>query len=205
MTNVYVVGRDSSVEYLFEKRGFNVHAGDVPNEIPDLVVFTGGSDIDPVYYGEENTDSYVSEYSRRRDKYEIGVYNWAWKHGIPKAGICRGGQLFNIMNDGSMVQHIDGHSGGTHDVFEYSTGNLVGRTNSCHHQMMVPTDEAELILYSLYNPGGLVSGEKCPEVIFYRKSKDLCFQAHPEWEHKHTEELFFRYIEEFFGIGPKGN
>lgn len=195
MKKVYVVGRDGSVESLFHEMGWSVHAGDLPNHEVDLVIFTGGSDIDPIWYGEENTNSYTSMYSRKRDSVEFKVYEWARHLDLPKAGICRGGQLFNIANGGKMIQHIDGHGGNTHDVFEYETDKSLGKTNSCHHQMMVPTDKAELIAYSYYDQDQI-----CPEIICYKKSRDLCFQAHPEWGHRNTTNLFFRYINHYFDL-----
>lgn len=191
---IYVVGRDTSVEFLFEDRGHEVHAGDLPNCEVDLVVFTGGSDINPALYGALNMGSYVTEYSKRRDTFEVSVYKRMTELGIPKAGICRGGQLFNILNGGSMVQDIKGHNGGNHEVYLYDTHDPIGKTNSCHHQMMIPTEGVELIAYSTY------SGGKCPEVIYYPENKDLCFQAHPEWGHENTTRLFFQYIDSCLGV-----
>lgn len=205
MTNrVYVVGRDRSVERLFEERGWDVVSGDLPDSDFDLVVFTGGSDIDPARYGEENEGSSVSDYSRSRDEFEFGVYRRLRGLKIPKAGICRGGQLFNIANGGSMVQHIDGHVGSNHEVFLYDSSESIGKFNSCHHQMMIPTIDAEMIAYSLL-PKTIEVGSSCtrlcPEVLYYEKSKDLCFQAHPEWGHSNTTEHFFTYIKQFFNLG----
>lgn len=196
MKKVYVVGRDGSVEGLFKDMGWKVHAGDLPNDEPDLVVFTGGSDIDPKYYGEENTDSYISTYSQKRDAYEFSVYEWANSLKLPKAGICRGGQLFNIANGGKMIQDIRGHTGSNHEVYSYADHTSMGKTNSCHHQMMIPSNDlVEMIAYSYYD------GVKvCPEIIYYPKNKDLCFQAHPEWGHGDTTDLFFRYINHYFGL-----
>lgn len=196
MAKIYVVGRDGSVESLFSENGHEVHTGSLPNHIVDLVVFTGGSDIDPVWYGEENTHSYVTDYSRARDKFEFGVYEWANDLKIPKAGICRGGQLFNIANGGKMIQHINGHGGNNHYVYSYKTGRILGQTNSCHHQMMIPTSEAELLVFSRLDE----DEGRCPEIIFYEKSKDLCFQAHPEWGHRNTTDLFFYHIKTCLGL-----
>jgi putative glutamine amidotransferase len=198
MTNIYVVGRDSSVERLFEERGHEVWAGDLPGENVlkslDLAIFTGGSDIDPKWYGEENNGSFTSDYSRRRDEFEFNMYEKLTDLGIPKAGICRGGQLFNIANGGKMVQDIDGHEYGSHRVYQYDTRDAIGTTNSCHHQMMIPTEEAELVLFSLYDGG------ECPEIIYYPKNRDLCFQAHPEWGHENTTKLFMNYIKTCIGL-----
>lgn len=185
MKRVYIVGHDASVSSVFEEFGWETVSGNLPNSPFDLAVFTGGSDIDPKYYGEKNTDSHISDYSRRRDAFEFDVYRRLTEIGVPKVGICRGGQLFNIANGGRLVQHIGGHGGCTHEVFHYDTKGSLGKINSCHHQMMVPTEEAELIAFSLY------SGGECPEIIFYPESKDLCFQAHPEWGHVNTTDLFF--------------
>lgn len=193
--NVYVVGRDGSVEDLFLENGFEVFVGGLPGEnilkSLALVVFTGGSDIDPAYYGEEIHGSYISEYSRRRDAFEVGVYEAV--RSIPKAGICRGGQLFNIMNGGRLVQHIDGHGGGNHPIYFRDAGGKFtqqrGMVNSCHHQMMVPSETIghEIIA---------CAAEGVPEIIYYPKYRDLCFQAHPEWGHKNTTDLFMGLVRE---------
>jgi hypothetical protein len=33
--------------------------------------------------------------------------------------------------------------------------------------------------------------------IFYPQTKSLCFQPHPEWGHKGTEDYFFKLLDEY--------
>lgn len=142
------------------------------------IVFTGGPDVSPHMYGEvAHAETVVKE---SRDLREKALYNIAQRHGIPKIGICRGAQLLNVLNGGKLHQHIPNH-GRTHPV------NLLMRfgdfpdqimISSTHHQMMIPTPEADLLAYS----SGLAfkEGSVEPEVVYYPRTQSLCVQYHPE-------------------------
>jgi gamma-glutamyl-gamma-aminobutyrate hydrolase PuuD len=68
-------------------------------EIPDNVVFEmieglllpGGIDLDPIYYGEDNTSSFGVD--PEKDAFERKLFHIARERGIPIFGICRGFQL----------------------------------------------------------------------------------------------------------------
>lgn len=106
----------------------------------DMVLFTGGEDIDPKFYGDKSPLKLCS-FSTKRDMIEISIFKTALKHGIPMVGICRGLQLFNVMAGGKLMHHIMKHAGENHDINvidgEKQSTFLV---NSMHHQMIIPED-----------------------------------------------------------------
>ncbi len=71
----------------------------------DGLIICGGSDIDPKYFGEENTASVGID--AERDAAEFELADSFIKAGKPVMGICRGMQLLNIYFGGKLCQHID--------------------------------------------------------------------------------------------------
>tara|TARA_R110002073_G_scaffold53026_4_gene137240 strand:+ start:833 stop:1525 length:693 start_codon:yes stop_codon:yes gene_type:complete len=69
----------------------------------DGFLISGGGDIDPALYGEENTASFNVEPAR--DTLEQAVISHALSQGKPLAGICRGAQMINIVKGGSLHQN----------------------------------------------------------------------------------------------------
>lgn len=184
---VYVVGPDRCVEDMFSRHGYSVYTRWGNMENPDLICFTGGSDISPHLYGEENIASHCNE---ARDNFEVSVFNY-FVGKVPMVGICRGGQLFNIMSGGSMIQHIDGHGWGNHPIIEHlrEVQPLKPRmVNSCHHQQMVLPAEGALLVAS--------SHDGVPEVVWFAENKLLAVQGHPEWE-DFMEDYLFELIEDY--------
>ena len=74
MKKVYVVGGGYAYERMFKQAGFALAAS---MQGADLLCFTGGADVSPELYGEENVGSYCSP---ERDKYEEQVFDWADTH-----------------------------------------------------------------------------------------------------------------------------
>lgn len=77
--------------------------GDLVSKFDGLII-TGGVDVDPSLYGQENTDS--KNCNLRRDKFEIALMKEAIKRKTPLLGICRGMQLMNVLYGGSLHQEI---------------------------------------------------------------------------------------------------
>ncbi len=114
------------------------------------LVLTGGPDVDPALYGETRqpeTDQADSE----RDVLEMSLLEEALPRDFPLLAICRGLQILNVSQGGSLIQHLDPAqrhqwSGASrekpaHDVvIEPGTllaeiaGTNVWRVNSRHHQ-----------------------------------------------------------------------
>jgi gamma-glutamyl-gamma-aminobutyrate hydrolase PuuD len=83
---------------------------------PKFVVFTGGTDVNPKFYGEERLA--ITGYpDRRRDENEALWFSHCRANKIPMVGICRGSQFGCVMSGGALYQHVTGHGlAGTHAV-----------------------------------------------------------------------------------------
>jgi Peptidase C26 len=167
----------------------------------EIVVFTGGEDINPRLYGERPLPA--TSFNDRRDEYELEVFQNI-PEGAVKIGICRGAQLLNVLNGGKMWQDVDKHGGTTHRVFTdiknlFKDGSYV--SNSIHHQMMIPHAKGKLIGVAYQAEYKARAGKEMkgsffldPEVIWYDETKTFCFQAHPEFGHAETHEAFHTYL-----------
>ncbi len=67
-------------------------------------VVSGGADINPKLYGQENTGSY--QVSSKRDAFEIKVIEHALEIKKPLLGICRGMQMINVVEGGTLHQDV---------------------------------------------------------------------------------------------------
>lgn len=197
---VFIVGRDSHIEQMYIKRRFEVVE---KQEDADIIQFIGGFDIDPEMYGEHKLSRTMCNLADDiRDKA-------AWRASTPKQmkiGICRGGQILNVLNGGWMWQHVDNHADYRgHEMEDALFGRKINVT-STHHQMMIPAKEgAELLGFAR----GLSANHKTgnteraphngidPEVIWYERTNTLCFQPHPEYSHATSEltDYFFDAVE----------
>lgn len=191
----------------------------------DVVVFTGGSDIDPHLYGHKQI-SECRQIDPKRDQQEVAVFEAAKAFEIPMVGICRGAQLLNALNGGTLYQHVDGHYGG-HIVVDIRTGTRL-RVTSTHHQMMQPAKDAEVVAvackpsdkgdktYSSLSTIKLGDGIRAkpkagdwdPEVVWYEGTKSLCFQPHPEYtggDGTTTRGYFVELLAEFIEPNFEGD
>src|SRR5687768_16963203 len=107
MNTVLTIGEDSLVNEMFMNKGWLVWDTDFnyPTNL-DLICFTGGEDVTPSLYGEVKHP--LTYNNPERDKHEVEYFNQFI--GIPKVGICRGGQFLNVMSGGKLHQHILGHT-----------------------------------------------------------------------------------------------
>lgn len=90
---------------------FPVAAG-TPNEMlaaildrADLLVLTGGADIDPARYGQPPHPE-TTQVTPPRDETEIALVHAAIERGMPVLAICRGMQLLNVALGGTLHQHV---------------------------------------------------------------------------------------------------
>lgn len=71
----------------------------------DGILFTGGCDITPSFYGEEKTEK-CGKNNPKRDEIEKEIFDVFYKTGKPIFGICRGMQFINVCLGGSVYQDI---------------------------------------------------------------------------------------------------
>ena len=156
-------------------------------EQADLVIFTGGPDVNPVLYLEEDVHP-KTNFDSDRDKADIELFYKAQELGIPMVGICRGSQLLHVMKGGRLFQHIEGHTG-PHSMLCSRTQRLFQRISSTHHQGVIYHDGMQIIGESLHKNhdrwlnGTTKDGSKQVDIeaYFYRQDCILGFQGHPEF------------------------
>jgi putative glutamine amidotransferase len=106
----------------------------------DLLIFSGGEDINPKTYGE---NSVFMGYDDSRDTYELKVFESILEKQIRPVkvlGFCRGLQLINVALGGSLIQDIQTELGKNHETFHEvvslveSKFDFFSTVNSLHHQ-----------------------------------------------------------------------
>lgn len=167
-------------------------------EKADIIVFSGGADINPALYGcAKHSSTYYNEI---RDKLEVSCFKHLKPHQIV-IGICRGAQLITALNGGKLIQNVTGHCSGPHYI---TNGDLKFKIESIHHQMMYPFDmsksDYDILFWSskkqstVYEGDGIETPPCEPEVILYHKEglpKCLAIQGHPEMMfHCQAHEVF---------------
>jgi len=112
-------------------------------------VFSGGGDLDPVYWGEY-PEQLCGEIDPLRDWFELSLARQACMLSKAVLGICRGCQILNVAAGGGLVQDITSPMSHNqkaprnhpfHDIFiekNSRLGIIIGdehiRVNSFHHQ-----------------------------------------------------------------------
>lgn len=150
-----------------------------------IIVFNGGEDIGTSIYGEQPIHHSIPLARSERDMYEIGIFTKYKDPSILKVGICRGSQLLNCLNGGTLWQDVN-HHGSSHDMIVLSTGETI-RVTSTHHQMMRPGAGGEVLGTAARATRKLADGvqhgneEPDIEIVWYPATSTLCIQGHPEY------------------------
>jgi len=180
---------------------------EIGTKTPDLILFTGGEDVNPDIYGEK--EGKYTSVNKKRDEIESNIY-WNFPK-VPKLGICRGAQFLTVMSGGKLVQHLENH-GRDHTIQVENRGKY--HMTSTHHQMMYPfnmnKNEYELIGYSeffrskTYLNGNNEEIETTKdfleaEIVYYPNTKSLCIQGHPEYNHceQRTKDMCLNLIHNY--------
>ena len=176
----------------------------------DALILSGGHDIDPNRYGEEPLLK-IGETFPKRDEFDSVLYKYAIKNKKPVFGICRGFQIINVINGGSLYQdlsyagfvtikhnQVDNPKMATHFVEvenETFLGDVVGnklRVNSFHHQIIKEVAEGFKIV-AKSSDGVVEAIEKIDETNFV-----IGVQWHPEMLSEGDvifQEIFNKFVE----------
>ena len=191
-------------------------AGGVPTVIPtvktreeadailatlDGIVFSGGEDVNPAWYGEGilNETVYMDSV---RDHSDSLLARAALASGKPILAICRGAQLMNVILGGSLYQDIptqipgaDSHGGGARNKIGLEESSVLSRIfgpdsleiNSFHHQAVkVP---APGIRITAHSADGIVEAFETDQI--------WAVQFHPEKMLQDGDEKWLELFKEY--------
>lgn len=164
----------------------------------DGILFTGGQDVEPEYFGE-NPHQNLGSVNPYRDQLEIPLCRKALGEDMPILGICRGVQLMNVAMGGTIYQDLESqwergelqkHNQlapdwyGSHEVELVKGSKLADvlgveriRTNSFHHQAI--KEPAQCFKIGAFCGDGVIEGIESRHHSFA-----IGVQWHPErmWE-----------------------
>lgn len=160
----------------------------------DALVLWGGTDIHPSFYKQvaHPANENKAPGPSYRDLLEWELMREAFQRDIPIIGVCRGGQFLCVFSGGSLIQDCKGHYSG-HGITTYDGLSMHAPAN--HHQMMNPKPNTYDLLAWAEHPigvdkqiefsqpaeGELIDQKIDPEVLWFRETRGLAIQPHPEW------------------------
>lgn len=186
-------------------------AGGIPVHIPietdiaalaprlDGIVLTGGTDIDPAIYGVEPKPGILVP-EPERDELETALYHEARARELPVLGICRGIQLINVAEGGTLHQHVPEHfrldlptHTEVHPV-ELAPGSILAslygphrQVNSLHHQSV--DDVGQGLTVTAAAADGEIEGVEAGDTV-------VAVQWHPEMMTSRSEDPIFAWLVE---------
>ena len=161
------------------------------------ILFSGGEDVNPAWYGEEVLNETV-EIDPVRDSSDSLLVKAAIASGKPILAICRGEQLINVCLGGSLFQDIPSqvtdhiaHRGTEHkialdkDGFLYQIWKSDSVTvNSFHHQAV--KNLAGGLCAVAWAPDGIVEAYEGDNILAVQFHPERLQRTTPEWENLFT-------------------
>lgn len=113
----------------------------------DGIVFTGGGDVHPRYYGRDEALDKAEGVVVERDVFELKLVERVLERGMPLLAVCRGMQALNVALGGSLL--VDVASAGftdhrgpgvhplmvdSHAMLYFAAGARETEVNTSHHQ-----------------------------------------------------------------------
>lgn len=180
-------------------------------QICDGILFSGGEDIVPKFFGQSPSEALGTTYEER-DEAEMYMLHQAMQHNKAIFGICRGIQLINVALGGTLIQDIPSElktavkhmqenprPEASHDV-RIDKGSLLfdilceeqTEVNSLHHQSIDELGEGlKVTAYS-------VEDDLIEAVEHETYKRLLAVQWHPEslsYTYENMQRLFERFVE----------
>ena len=151
-----------------------------PDELLDMLdalILAGGSDIDPASYGAQPHPE-TRNTRPERDRFEIALGTRALERDMPVLGICRGMEMLNVIQGGTLNQHLGlelhRHTPGvfTDHRVQLEAGSLAARVvggettevKSAHHQGVEEIGEG--VVVTGHADDGVVEALELPDRTF---------------------------------------
>lgn len=156
----------------------------------DGIVFTGGPDVDPIYYKEKKLPE-CKEVVSERDKADFALFSRTMAIKKPFLGICRGLQVCNVALGGSLYQDLGSQFKGANqhevpDNLRAHTVEVVDKTllSRLVDTVTLPVTSRHHQAIKQLAPGLKVAARSADGVIEAVEFEDgrpgLCVQWHPE-------------------------
>lgn len=207
----WIIGENSSIEIValsWEKQN-----------VEDLnkchgLLLTGGVDIDPFFYEPSilNYPNQPAEWNRKRDLFEMDLFNSSTQKKIPILGVCRGLQLVNVALGGTLLSDIEAIGKTNHrskqgvdhvHAIQILEGSLLqgvtmingGEVNSAHHQSINKVADS-LAVNCISQPDGIIEGVEWKDK--QNRSPMICVQWHPERINNKEQNALSKNIRDWF-------
>lgn len=185
----------------------------------DALLLTGGADLDPVLFGGV-PERDLGSVDERRDAFEIALYHAFRAAGKPVLGVCRGHQVINVAEGGTLIQHLPALEGSwQHDQRDLrgvpfhpvrlEPGSMLAeafgvteiRANTYHHQA-VDGLGANLRVTARAGDGVIeaIEGTQGAFVLGVQWHPEMCWNTHPE--HRAPFQLLIDATREGVGTAP---
>lgn len=112
----------------------------------DGILIPGGVDISPLEYGEA-VQPECGNLDPARDRVELQLTRWAMEEGKPVLGLCRGLQIINVANGGTLWQDLAAQ-GGVFEKHDYFPTAGYERDHLAHDVDVVENTKLKLYLES---------------------------------------------------------
>ena len=156
----------------------------------DVLLLSGGGDIDPRRYGASPTAT-LDAIDWQRDETELQALSWALKSETRVLGICRGAQMLAVATGGTLIQDLPGagyeqhvdprHDRGYAALFhslktlpDTITAKVIAdltEVNSHHHQAV--DSPGQVLIPTAWTGDGVIEALEGPNL--------LAIQWHPEF------------------------
>lgn len=167
----------------------------------DALLLTGGEDIYPGLYGKEQDTNRCGGFNLYRDSLELLLFSNARMMKMPVLGICRGLQLINVAEGGSLFIDLpeDNNSGELHRIGDEDwSKHFVALSKETELQRIIRKDS--ILVESNHHQGIerlatslqsiAVSSDGLIESVTGKDSESgflLAVQWHPEWAKRSDE------------------
>jgi putative glutamine amidotransferase len=207
LTDFYVQAIENSGGIPIILPSMDINLIDEVYNMVDGLIFSGGSDVEPAFFGESPKRG-IGEITPIRDQFELYLAKKALAGLKPVLGICRGVQVLNIAAGGNIYQDIGEITVLEHDqkapkwatFHEVEVLNdsllykIIGKTkikvNSFHHQSL--KDLGQGLMKVAWSNDGLIEAIETTS----KEKTIIGVQWHPEctWNRDSESKALFEFL-----------